>query len=175
MAQYPILLIYHNYFAFFKDYIYFQRQGERERNRGRETSLCGCSSHIPHWGPGPHPRHVPWLGIEPVTLCFAVQCSIHWATPAKAHNCFSTWIYWHVECIQFFSHMYAIMNLFIHLSFCILQNISLACMSITNAAWSKIKHSFTGLTLYISHILFQLEVPPIRICDNFVSTNIMAF
>ena len=33
--------------------------------------MCGCLSHGPHCGPGPQPRHVPWLGIEPVTLWFA--------------------------------------------------------------------------------------------------------
>ena len=38
----------------------------------------------PYWGPGPQPRHVPWLGIERVTLWFTGQCSIHWATPARA-------------------------------------------------------------------------------------------
>ena len=31
------------------------REGE-----GRETSMCGgCPSHVPHWGPGPQPNHVP--------------------------------------------------------------------------------------------------------------------
>ena len=24
--------------------------------------MCGCLSHVPCWGPGPQPRHVPWLG-----------------------------------------------------------------------------------------------------------------
>ena len=27
----------------------------------------------PHWGPGPQPRHVPWLGSEPVTLWFTAH------------------------------------------------------------------------------------------------------
>ena len=30
--------------------------------------MCGCLSHGLHWGPGLQPRHVLWLGIEPVTL-----------------------------------------------------------------------------------------------------------
>ena len=30
--------------------------------------MCGCLSHVPHQGPGPRPRHVPWLGIELVIL-----------------------------------------------------------------------------------------------------------
>ena len=46
--------------------------------------MCCCLSRAYYWGPGPQPRHVPWLGIKPVTLCFTGQCSIHWATPARA-------------------------------------------------------------------------------------------
>ena len=38
----------------------------------------------PPLGPGPQPRHMPWLGIEPETLWFAGRHSIHWATPARA-------------------------------------------------------------------------------------------
>ena len=52
--------------------------------------MCGCLSCAPYWGPGPQHRHVPWLGIEPVTLWFAGPCSIHWATPARAGQQF--WI-----------------------------------------------------------------------------------
>ena len=32
--------------------------------------MCGCLSSGPHWGPGPQPRHVPWPGMEPMTLRF---------------------------------------------------------------------------------------------------------
>ena len=38
-----------------------ERQGEKEGNiNERDTSMCGCLSHTPHWGSGPQPRHVPW-------------------------------------------------------------------------------------------------------------------
>ena len=50
--------------------------------RGRETTMCGCPSHTPNWGPGLQPRHVPWLGMQPATVWFTGQPSIHWATPA---------------------------------------------------------------------------------------------
>ena len=66
---------------FKKDFIYFIFGGEGRR-RGRETSMCGCLLHAPYWGPGPQLRQVPWLGIELVTLWFAGQYSIHWASPA---------------------------------------------------------------------------------------------
>ena len=49
--------------------------------------MCSCLSHAPYRGPGPQPRHVPWLGIEPTTLWFAGLDSIHWATPARAGIC----------------------------------------------------------------------------------------
>ena len=68
------------------DWFIFRERG-REGKRGRETSMC-CLSCTSYWGPDLQPRHVPWLGIEPVTLCFTVWCSTHWATPARAR-----WLY----------------------------------------------------------------------------------
>ena len=41
-----ILFIYFYLFNFFCE-------------RGRETSMCGCFLHNPHWGPGQQPGHVP--------------------------------------------------------------------------------------------------------------------
>ena len=51
-------------------YLFIFREGKGGRKRGRETSMCGCLSGGAHWGPGPQPRHVPWLGIELATLWF---------------------------------------------------------------------------------------------------------
>ena len=62
--------------------------GKGRRQGGRETSVCGCFSLAPCWGPRPQPRHVPWLGIELVTLWFTGWCSIHWPTPARADKFF---------------------------------------------------------------------------------------
>ena len=46
--------------SFKKDFIYLSlERGKGRKKRGRETSVCGCLSHAPHWGPGPQPRHVP--------------------------------------------------------------------------------------------------------------------
>ena len=64
-----------------------EREGERE---GEKQSVC---KRYIHWlpltpsqlgEPGPQPRHVPWLGIEPVTFWFSGRRSVHWATPARA-------------------------------------------------------------------------------------------
>ena len=48
--------------------------------------MCGFLSHVPYQGPGLQPRHVPWLGIEPVILWFTGQYSIQWATPVRAES-----------------------------------------------------------------------------------------
>ena len=71
-------------------FIFREREG---RERGRETSMC--ERHMdrlpptgPQLGPGPQPRHVPRLGIEPATLWFTGQHSIHSATPATATTVF---------------------------------------------------------------------------------------
>ena len=45
--------------------------------------MCGCLSHAPYWGPGPQPRYVPGLGLEPAILWFTGLHSISWATPAR--------------------------------------------------------------------------------------------
>ena len=66
-------------------------RGER-RERGKETSVCGCLSHT-YWEPSLQPRHVPWLGMDPATTCFTGWCSIHWNTPARA-----------IICVFYYSH-----------------------------------------------------------------------
>ena len=56
-------------FFYFKIFIYLLL----EMGEGRERNIR----------PSPQPRHVPWLGIEPVTFWFKGWCSIHWATSAR--------------------------------------------------------------------------------------------
>ena len=58
--------------SFFKNVIYlFLYIGEKREKEREEISMCGCLSCGPHWGPGLHPRHVPWLGIKLATFWFA--------------------------------------------------------------------------------------------------------
>ena len=71
-------------------YLFIFREGERKGEREgekhwhvRDTSV-DCLSHTHNQGPGLQPRHVPWLGIEPVTFQFTGWHSIHWATLARA-------------------------------------------------------------------------------------------
>ena len=67
-----------------------REEGEGGRKKGkrwceRETSVsCLCT--LPNWGLN-QPRYVPWLGIEPVTICFAgkAQCTgPHWSGPCAS-------------------------------------------------------------------------------------------
>ena len=89
-----------NFKKFFFRFYLFLKRGE---GRERETSMCGCLLCTPYlctlyWGPGPQPRHVPWLGVEPVTLWFIGWRSIHWATPARAFNEFFFNACWYDSC-----------------------------------------------------------------------------
>ena len=70
------------FFSFLRFYLFLE-EGKEGRKRGRETSMCCCLLCAPYWGPGLQPRHVPWLGIKPVTLRFTGQHPIHWATPPR--------------------------------------------------------------------------------------------
>ena len=90
------LLFYLSIFIFLKKYLFILERGKGGRKRGRETSMCGCLQCTPYWGPDPQPRHVPWLGIQPATLWFAVQNSLYWATPARALSS-SCIIHWKIK------------------------------------------------------------------------------
>ena len=67
-------------------FFYGERKGGRKR--GRATLTCErninwlVASHNHHWQPGLQPRHVPWLGIKPVTFRFVGCRSNQWVTPA---------------------------------------------------------------------------------------------
>ena len=61
--------------------LFLETGGGRDRERNIDVWLPLTR---PYWGPGPPPRHVPWLGMEPTALWFAGRHSIHWATPARA-------------------------------------------------------------------------------------------
>ena len=66
-----------------------RKEGGSERNIDVGERVISFLSRAPNWGPGLQPRHVPWLGIQLVTLWFAGLCLIHWATPAREHVCFN--------------------------------------------------------------------------------------
>ena len=67
-------------------YLFIFREGKGGRKRRKETSMCGCLSSAP-------PPHSGDLAHNPGMcpdwesnwwLWFSVQCSLHWATPARA-------------------------------------------------------------------------------------------
>ena len=86
MSGYYLFILSIHSCPFKKRFYLFNFRGEG-KEIGRETSKCGWLSYAPYWEPGPQPRHVPWVGIELATLWFSDWCSIHWATPARAHSC----------------------------------------------------------------------------------------
>ena len=49
-----VMLVYLEWFLI-KMLLFIFRGDVKER----ETSMCGCLSHAPYWGPGLQPRHVP--------------------------------------------------------------------------------------------------------------------
>ena len=74
--------------TFLRLYLFIFRGRGREGEREGEKHQCviSCLSLAPNWRPGPQLRHVTWLGIEPMTLCFTGLQSIHWAIPARARR-----------------------------------------------------------------------------------------
>ena len=59
LQQYQIALTTFYFLNFLKDFIYLFLDRGEGRERGKETSMCGCLSHTPYWGPGLQPRCVP--------------------------------------------------------------------------------------------------------------------
>ena len=52
-------------FEFFKDFIYFQREGKGGRKRGRETPISCLSHTSPNWGPSCNPGMCPNRELNP--------------------------------------------------------------------------------------------------------------
>ena len=73
-------------------YLFIFRKKGREGEREGKKHQCVVASSTPpaEWGPGPQPRFVPWLGIEPATLWFTCRHSVHWATPARVNQHFQS-------------------------------------------------------------------------------------
>ena len=99
----------YSFIYFFKIlFIYFRQRGMEGKREGNINVRLPLT-HPPHWEPGLQPKHVPWLGIEPEALGFAVWRSTHWATPAKAINYFffkkSSWA---EHCLWRFSDLYQV-------------------------------------------------------------------
>ena len=65
------------------------KEKERERNiKVWEKHWLVASLMSSNQGPNPQPKHVPWLGIEPATFCFAGRCPNNWATAVRARKIF---------------------------------------------------------------------------------------
>ena len=71
-------------FFFLRFYSFVCRERKGGRKRGRETSMCGCTSMPPTGDLASNPGMCTRLGIEPAIFWFTGRHSIHWATPARA-------------------------------------------------------------------------------------------
>ena len=66
------------------------------KKRGRETSVCkreketSCLSHALNWGPGPQPRHVPWLWIQ--LAAFGLQAGTQSTEPHQPGRLSFSWL-----------------------------------------------------------------------------------
>ena len=59
--------------SFFWRFSLFLERGEgRKKERERSNNAWLPLTCFPQWGPGPQPRHVPWLGIKPTAQACAL-------------------------------------------------------------------------------------------------------
>ena len=79
-------------------YLLLERWEGRKRERNINAWLPPMRS--PHWGPGPKPRHVPWLGIEPATPRLAA-CAQSTKLLHPGQVSLSCWYLWHTQVLHF--------------------------------------------------------------------------
>ena len=81
-------------YRYFLGFIFlFLERGKGGKKKGKKHQCVVASHAPPYWGHDPQPRHVPWLGIEPVTFCVTSLSSIHWAIPARvSYTVLNEWI-----------------------------------------------------------------------------------
>ena len=63
-------------------YLFGERIREGEKHWCERETSVGCHCMCPDWGHNLQPRHVPWLGIEPMTFQFT-----GWESSHLRNNC----------------------------------------------------------------------------------------
>ena len=92
---------------------------EKERKKNPHTSVWEKHESVAsRTHPNRGPRHVPWLGIEPVTFSFVAQRPAIWTTPVRA---------WYLFVLICNSHKDLLCWAYIHLLVCHLYIFFFVC------------------------------------------------
>ena len=125
--------------------------------------MCGFPLHGPHWGPGPQPRHVSWLAIEPATLWFVGQRSTHWAIPARAISYFfiPSTFFTHPSPLP---HCQPVLCMYesVSIACCFLKLLSMSPIDIDTLKHFKCLHSCVSVSwvYYSPHNWIDFPLPP---------------
>ena len=82
---------------FLKILCFFQTEGKGRRKRGRETSVCGCFSRTPYWGPGPQTQACALTG-NPSSDLLVHRLALHLLShTSQGPFCFYKPLYGHFQ------------------------------------------------------------------------------
>ena len=137
------------------------------------------ASHIgSDWGPHPHPRHVPWLGIKLVAFHFVGPHPTTWATPVSAKSSVLNFnfpnIYFyiadyfitHQNRLLFYDHSFIMYEAYSRWLVSKFWSNKIRCMY---AWWIKIKWDLVG------NLLWSHNIPYCKVTFKVLRSNQTAF
>ena len=116
----------------------------------REKHQSAASPMLLDWGLNPQSRHVPWSGIELVTLCFSKWYPTKWAAPVGA-------IVYSCLCVTSFTQhsVFEIHSIIVHVSGVFNCSILFHCMNISQFIHDSVNQHlsyFQFLSLWTKHL-----------------------